>query len=203
MWSIPIYGISIRAKRKAAFLKRIGTLKQHVKAIVGVNGASLKPQHSCAPKIKLKRGQIGCFCSHRQIWKQIIKARHRYASVFEDDVQFKSGFIKKTLNAVRYVSKHYPAWDVIYLGRNYKNRHNKASIGPSLVVAGASWGMFGYLISLRGVKKLLAHSSVQKFTAPCDVLLSKLGLAGYLNSYAISPCICQYLTLGSDTRNIK
>jgi len=203
MWSIPIYGISIRPKRKANFLKRIGTLRRHVKVVLGVNGATLKPRHSCAPGVTLTRGQIGCFCSHRQIWKKILKAGHRYACIFEDDVSFRPGFVQRTLQAVTYLSKHKPQWDVIYLGRNPKNRHNKGSAGPGLVVSGESWGMFAYLVSRRGVRKLLAHAKVQKFTCPCDVLLSNLGLQGHLNCYALTPCVCGYQRLGSDTRGIK
>uniref|UniRef100_A0A6C0BQN9 Glycosyl transferase family 25 domain-containing protein n=1 Tax=viral metagenome TaxID=1070528 RepID=A0A6C0BQN9_9ZZZZ len=203
MWKYPIYGISIRKDRKERFLKRLGTLRKYVKGIHGVNGITLKPRQGCAPGCKLRRGQIGCFFSHRQIWRRMLAANHPIACVFEDDVTFYAHFPQRVIQAIKYLNRHQPKWDVLYLGRNYKKRKNLKKVGPGLVVPGYSWGMFAYIISHRGARKLLKHKHTQQLRVPCDVLLANLGLQGYLNNFALFPCACGYLTLGSDTNRIR
>ena len=40
----------------------------------------------------LKRGEVGCFMSHYNVWKDVVDKGHRKVVVFEDDIRFEPYF---------------------------------------------------------------------------------------------------------------
>lgn len=184
---LPVFGISISDRRRQQCEQRIQVHKWF-----GVDGRTLESHP------KLTRGEVGCFMSHRQIWEYMYTENIQTALIIEDDVQFYPGWQIRTERALERL-KDQP-WDMLYVGRNYRKRLNKAFFCRGIARPGPSWGMFGYILHLRGAKKLLAAPEVQHIQTPCDVLLPELK---DLEVYALHPCACTYLTLGSDTQGIK
>ena len=46
----------------------------------------------------LKRGEVGCFMSHYNVWKDVVDKGHHKVVVFEDDIRFEPYFRYETLN---------------------------------------------------------------------------------------------------------
>lgn len=183
---LPVYGISISERRRQQCEERIKVSKWF-----GVNGRTL-PKHP-----HLKRGQVGCFMSHKQIWEYMCIENIQTALIIEDDVKFYPGWKSRTERALERLQNE--PWDMLYLGRNHRLRPNKAFLCRGIARPGPSWGMFAYVLHLRGAQKLLAAPQVQNIQAPCDVLLPQLQ---DFEQYALHPCSCTFLSLGSDTRGI-
>lgn len=70
---------------------------------------------------KLSRGEVGAFCSHVRIWKDIVEQGHPYAVVFEDDVQFVDNFREKFTDQFEWICNNLGDWDIIYLGGRQLN----------------------------------------------------------------------------------
>lgn len=62
------------------------------------------------PRLK---GEIGCACSHKKIWEEIIKNKYKNTLVFEDDIMFSPNFEKYLNRALSNVPKDY---NYLYLG---------------------------------------------------------------------------------------
>lgn len=66
---------------------------------------------------KLTRGEIGCFLTHRDIWKYIVDNNISYAVILEDDVILDFDLIKKISKGLKKIIPD--NWDFLYLDRNY------------------------------------------------------------------------------------
>ncbi len=132
-------------------------------------------------------GEIGCACSHREIWKQIASGKMNEAIVFEDDVIFEPYFKE---NLQKYMQDLPADWDIAFLGvgrRNNKYGHfvcvgeifrdfdevpnhpNVAKIQPTNL----SYGMYGYIINAKGARKLLELTDKSAF--PIDDIVYQQG----------------------------
>ncbi len=73
-------------------------------------------------------GEIGIYCSHYEIFNQVIEKNLKYAVVFEDDVVISKGFkdylarITKALDSMKDVDILYLANAVGYIGEKYPNK---------------------------------------------------------------------------------
>lgn len=145
-------------------------------------------------KKQFSLGEIGVTCSHREIWKEMIKNNYDKVMVFEDDVIFDKDFKK---NLAEYVADLPDDWDIAFLGvglgRSYKygysvcvgevfrdidnveNHPHVAKIQPTNLV----YGMYGYIINQKGAKKLLELTDFSKYPIDNIVFLN----AGKLNEY--------------------
>ncbi len=68
-------------------------------------------------------GEIGCACSHREIWKQVASGKLNTVIVFEDDVILQPKFREDLQEYIRDLP---PDWDIAFLGcgrRNNKYGH--------------------------------------------------------------------------------
>ena len=61
---------------------------------------------------QLTKGAIGCYLSHINTWKKILKSGEEYAFVFEDDAYIPKDFGYK----VKRLLKHAPDFDIMLLG---------------------------------------------------------------------------------------
>ncbi|XVN40439.1 MAG: glycosyltransferase family 25 protein [Rickettsia endosymbiont of Argas persicus] len=60
----------------------------------------------------LTAGELGCYCSHREIWFKMVKENIPYALIVEDDIMLNNNFYNKFLT----VLNHLPLdWDLTYL----------------------------------------------------------------------------------------
>lgn len=100
-------------------------------------------------------GEIGCFMSHYNIWKDMIENQHRTVLIFEDDIRFEPYFRAKVaslLSEVRHLE-----WDLIYLGRKRLSSSGEPFVrgSTSLVHVGYTYWTLCYAITLEGARKLV------------------------------------------------
>ncbi len=69
-------------------------------------------------------GEVGCYCSMRRVWKDIIDNNYRYSLIFEDDTRINKRDLKTFKSQIKALIENAPLdWDVIYL--HLHNRHDK------------------------------------------------------------------------------
>uniref|UniRef100_A0A8B9HTU2 Collagen beta(1-O)galactosyltransferase 2 n=1 Tax=Astyanax mexicanus TaxID=7994 RepID=A0A8B9HTU2_ASTMX len=119
----------------------------------------------------LTRGEIGCFLSHFNIWKEV--KQQKQVLVLEDDVRFELNF-KTRLNTIMEDAKHaHLSWDLIYVGRKrlqVKSPERWVKGVKNLIHPDYSYWTLGYALSLEGAKKLLDAQPLSKML-PVDEFL--------------------------------
>ncbi|XP_064454074.1 procollagen galactosyltransferase 1 isoform X3 [Mirounga angustirostris] len=126
----------------------------------------------------LTKGELGCFLSHYNIWKegilpQVVDRGLRKSLVFEDDLRFEIFFKRRLLNLMRDVEQESLDWDLIYVGRKRMQVEHPEKAVPrvrNLVEADYSYWTLAYVISLQGARKLLAAQPLSKML-PVDEFL--------------------------------
>ncbi len=120
----------------------------------------------------LTYGEIGCFMSHYNVWKDVIQSNHQEVLVFEDDVRFEP-FFKQKLSAVRQELVHLALdWDLIFLGRKILANMAEEWVDQSqwLVHVNYTYWTLGYMLTNRGAQKLLNEEPLGKMV-PVDEYL--------------------------------
>ena len=117
-------------------------------------------------------GEIGCFLSHYFIWERVVRENLSTVIVLEDDIRFMAGFrgnLKAMLEEVDSLSLN---WDLIYLGRKRLFKGGEPFVkGARLILQPAyTYWTVGYMVSLRGAKKLLAQDPLKKILAVDEYL---------------------------------
>lgn len=115
----------------------------------------------------LTKGEIGCYLSHRKVWKKIVDEKLDFALVLEDD--FVSG--ESISGLIDEVSQIHQPWDCIKLTEHPIKRkviYSEQVVQSALItynkVPAKTCAQF---ISYAGAQKLLAAS--EKFGRPVDV----------------------------------
>ncbi|KAI1729339.1 glycosyltransferase family 25 (LPS biosynthesis protein) domain-containing protein [Ditylenchus destructor] len=119
-------------------------------------------------KRPMKRGEIGCFLSHYQIWKEIVDNGLERVIVFEDDVRFTENATIVLRGTVEDMMKTQKSWDFIYLGRKKMTAPGDEFYVPGhqfLSTVSYSYWTLGYAISLSGAQKLLQSKPLEKLMA--------------------------------------
>lgn len=117
-------------------------------------------------------GEIGCFLSHYYIWKDVLEKKYSAVVVFEDDLRFEPYFRTKLRNIMEEVAIKVPDWDLIYLGRKRLNVKDEAYVQGSKTLAWPSYSYWtlSYILSYKGVEKLMAQEPLKKMI-PVDEYL--------------------------------
>lgn len=129
-------------------------------------------------------GALGCECSHREVWNDIIKNNIKYALILEDDAVFIDDFLFKLEGLL----KNAPIqWDIIYLNlrevgsKKFSRFINNKTISKAeknnLLLSSTT----AYILNLNGAKQALANS--QNLSSPVDTYLSILVNKGVLTAY--------------------
>ncbi|XP_031418543.1 procollagen galactosyltransferase 1 [Clupea harengus] len=121
----------------------------------------------------LTKGELGCFLSHYNIWKEIVDRGLKTSLVIEDDLRFEVFFKRRLQNIMQEVESQGLEWDLIYIGRKRMQvDHSEKSVPNihNLVEADYSYWTLGYMMSLNGAKKLLAVKPLTKML-PVDEFL--------------------------------
>ncbi|XP_077504637.1 glycosyltransferase 25 family member-like [Amblyomma americanum] len=115
-------------------------------------------------------GEIGCFMSHYNIWKDMIENQHRIAIIFEDDIRFEPYFRTKVAELLAEV-RHFD-WDLIYLGRKRLSGSNEPFVAGSsrLVHVDYSYWTLCYALTLAGARKLVEADPLPRMV-PVDEYL--------------------------------
>lgn len=128
---------------------------------------------------KLSDGQIGCFCSHINLWEKII-LDNEPAYIFEDDV-----LLVDTLETLLIP---YDA-DILFMGHcaETKGTHFYSNVYKSITPRCTH----GYFISPNGAKKILDSLENEKplYVLPVDEYLADLIRRNKIVSYSLHPTI--------------
>ncbi|XP_034469460.1 procollagen galactosyltransferase 2-like [Hippoglossus hippoglossus] len=121
----------------------------------------------------LTRGEIGCFLSHYNIWKQVVQQKLQHVLLLEDDVRFEARFRSRLEAIMDNVMTVGLDWDLIYVGRKrlqVKEPESWVKGVSNLVHPGYSYWTLGYVLSLQGAQKLLQAKPLHKML-PVDEFL--------------------------------
>ena len=116
---------------------------------------------------KCSEGQLGCFLSHFQLWKYIIKSNLDLAIILEDDVKIYSNF-NKTIDTIY---ENLPVkFDYVHLFIHPDKQNIQYLEGKDgdIIPAEDNFGTVAYIISLRGAKRLVKLVELLKIQAPVD-----------------------------------
>ncbi|XP_076142678.1 procollagen galactosyltransferase 1 [Alosa pseudoharengus] len=175
-----------RKDRRDRMLRTLYEQELTCKVINAVDGKALNTSQVDALGIKmlpgysdpyhgrpLTKGELGCFLSHYNIWKEIVDRGLRSSLVIEDDLRFEVFFKRRLQNIMEEVESQGLKWDLIYIGRKRMQVDHQEKSVPNirnLVVADYSYWTLGYMMSLSGAKKLLAADPLTKML-PVDEFL--------------------------------
>ena len=142
-------------------------------------------------------GEIGCACSHIEIWRKVANRETDIAIIFEDDVILEKDFKKKMYKFLNDLPKD---WDMAFLGvGRRRDKYGKypcigdifrdldnvvdhpytAKIQPTNRV----YGMYGYVINRKGAIKLLKLVKTLDFPID-DVVFQQGGVdTNYIKAY--------------------
>ncbi|XP_062891934.1 procollagen galactosyltransferase 1-like [Mobula hypostoma] len=137
----------------------------------------------------LTKGELGCFLSHYNIWKEIVDRGLQKSVLFEDDLRFEIFFKRRLKYLMKEVEKAKLDWDLIYIGRKRMqvDHPEKAVSGVrNLVVADYSYWTLGYVLSLKGAKKLIDSKPFDKML-PVDeflpIMYNKHPISKYMDHF--------------------
>ena len=126
-------------------------------------------------------GAIGCYLSHVNLWKEIIKNNIKNAIIFEDDAivsNIEYNYLIKRLNLLP------NDWD-IYLLNNPKYCYEKIKVKNkrNLYKVKRFFLLHAYIININACKKLIHSGSLFPINQQIDHHLSELALINKLNIY--------------------
>lgn len=199
---LKIYGITIRAARLRAFTDRMHPLEFTI--VDGVNGERLNSKeleqdgiYKALPYLKLSRGTVGCYLSHRSVWLKIAEGEDEFALVLEDDANFGPQNVKQVKKLVEEVREFDHHWGVLIIGQQTKQGLRDRKAPKGMFVPSPSFGLHAYVLSKRGAVALLSGSLPIKDSV--DIHVTSTLMKG---RYATFKNVCETLNFGSDVNNI-
>ncbi|XP_065312553.1 procollagen galactosyltransferase 1-like [Gordionus sp. m RMFG-2023] len=175
-----VYMINLekRPERRERMLNCFDELGLDVTLINGIDGNKLNdsflktqnitmlgnykdPYHKRA----LTLGEIGCFLSHYQIWREVLARDYRKVLVFEDDIRFEKDFRTKVEALMKEPERLKMNWDLIYFGRKRlvpPEREKYIKDSDILVWPDYSYWTLSYALSHTGAQKLSHCSTSSK-----------------------------------------
>ncbi|XP_033927849.1 procollagen galactosyltransferase 1 isoform X2 [Melopsittacus undulatus] len=175
-----------RSERRARMLRTLWEQEISCKLVEAVDGKAMNSSEVEALGIRmlpgyrdpyhgrpLTKGELGCFLSHYRVWQEILARGLGKSVVFEDDLRFEIFFKRRLMTLMQELEAEGIPWDLIYIGRKRMQveRPEKAVPGVrNLVEADYSYWTLGYVLSLRGARKLLAAEPLAKML-PVDEFL--------------------------------
>lgn len=194
----PVYVINLDCAedRMLSMDQQLSAIDVNYERIPAIKGNSLTEteiniEYSAALNKKyfradLSLGEIGCYISHKNVWRKMVAENIEFAVILEDDMIIENNFIK--LFSLTETLKKY---DLIKLADNRNHQPKKITkleqpfelINFTKIPNCAT----GYTISLAGAKKLLSR---ELFYRPVDIdmqFCQELGLSVYgLRPYPIN-----------------
>lgn len=200
------YVITIRPQRYSNFVTRVGQWSTEIQKINGVNGHNLNILHLGEiyniTSINMKRGRMGCFISHRNVWKQIINEKNKISFILEDDVNlvYSNLHSEKLKETFEILSNKTDDWDIAYLCHFPRGIPQKSKLGEKFEKT-TSWHVLcGYAITLKGAEILYKNSIHLK--SAVDVYIGSLAKKMLIQAVKLKSPICNVKYVGSDTEGI-
>jgi glycosyl transferase, family 25 len=141
---------------------------------------------------KLSPSEVGCFLSHYTLWKRILKNNSQNDNVtiiFEDDITtYGSSNIKEMI--VNATEKLKGKYDILYLGKclDRCSKYEKTEV-PNVYKTFFASCNHAYIISKKGIMKILDYISKNKLPKAFDCVLVDLMDKGYIDAYTFHPSI--------------
>ncbi|THD24705.1 Procollagen galactosyltransferase [Fasciola hepatica] len=170
-----------RRMKTEYFLDQLGVAAQHVVAVDGkeldldnmkeMGVEQLKGYADPYHKRSLKFGEIGCFLSHYNLWKEMVERGFQRILILEDDVRFAPGFVRNLAEVIREADLHKPEWELLYIGRKRMSKNETRVPGTQkLAYPDYTYWTLGYLLKQSGAEKLLAQNPLKKMVAVDEFL---------------------------------
>ena len=150
-----------------------------------VEMTGIRPSHDF-----LTRGMVGCYKSHYKAFEEIVVSNKPYGLIFEDDAEI-SNDIYDRLSGLEFP----PSWDVILLGN--VERIDDEPGPPGFRKVNYFMGLQGYLISQRGVQKMLSYKNTP-INLQIDAFMSKLIKDGELEVFITEQLLVGQGGFGTD-----
>ncbi|XP_045784929.1 glycosyltransferase 25 family member [Maniola jurtina] len=170
-----------RVERRKLMELSFQELGMEVETVKAVNGRTLNPEDLRELNVRLmpeyedpyhkrpiKAGEIGCFLSHYNVWNKIVENGYELSMILEDDVRFVPYFRLRFSGLLREVSGH--DYDLLYLGRKILLDSAERPVTAHTTKPLYSYWTLGYLLTLRGARKLLEANPLQN-VLPVDEYL--------------------------------
>jgi len=127
---------------------------------------------------ELTRGGVGCWVSHAALWRKILESDKEYALIFEDDC-IMSRNLEASMKDIRVPED----WDIVLLG-HICNDCTEMECAPTLRVT-RFFGLHCYMVSRRGLLKILANPKMLRIEKQIDSVLSDMARDEELVIYAL------------------
>lgn len=188
--------ISIRPARWIAMRKRFGPWARYITRFAGTNG------HARRLRGTQSAGQLGCYDSHVRVWRRIAAGGGtRPTLVFEDDVAlwYDEQISRRFQHLIRALRTVGP-WDICYVCNKTKPGFATLTVGIGRALP---WnGLYGYLLTPTGAKKLLRHATPPR--SAVDIFVAKEVASGRVRGVRADPGFGFVVPVRSDTlRNPK
>ena len=180
--NMPIYVINLksRPKRKERAEKELNKYNINYTFIEAVDGSKLNRTElennnicKCNGSYReLRKGEIGCYLSHLDCWKNILETKKDYGLVLEDDVVLVDDFDNKFNEMFENVKDK--EWDIICLGRRCQQYFKNCAVGNSVSESTyypetLGYGTYAYIIKASTIEKLL--KTTYPIMKPIDVVI--------------------------------
>ena len=160
---------------------------------------------------KLRKGELGCFISHFEIWKYMIENDIQESIVYEDDAHFSENYKEKLENVLSNLPDDY---HLVYLGGRFQPNHITSpairindticshDISKKWVGTAHDRTTHAYLISIK-LAKLFVDDVLNNFDGktPVDHYMTRFLERNNFPIYSSQPLICYSPRFGdSDIR---
>lgn len=131
--------------------------------------------------VPLTVGAIGCALSHRNIWNIIANDDNiNSALILEDDIDIDNEYHTKLQTYIPYIPDDF---EILFIGYHPTSiEHNKVSVNNLLLKCNKVFGLFGYILTKKGAKKLL---NIFPISYQIDTEMSKAYTD--MNAYIVKP----------------
>lgn len=140
-----------------------------------------------------ERLRFGCYMSHVTLWRRLLEADTPYLVIFEDDVVISAEFAVEVTARVQRLPDD---WDLFYLNGCFRHLGPVFDVGIRQSQGGLC--THGYLISVKGAKKLLARAVLHSDKA-IDHVLDHETIMGNMHAFHAEPTLVRPLTTKKST----
>ncbi|MCW5139931.1 glycosyltransferase family 25 protein [Burkholderia cenocepacia] len=106
----------------------------------------------------LSPGELGCYLSHRAVWRQLVESGSNACCIMEDDVALLDGF--KSATEELYATREH--WDMVrlmWLNRREQTEYAHLSSGTKLMWMESPVGLQCYMITREAAEAMLDYTS--------------------------------------------
>jgi GR25 family glycosyltransferase involved in LPS biosynthesis len=126
-------------------------------------------------------GAIGCYLSHINTWKEIIKNNRQNALIFEDDAKVSNILYNDLIKRLHSLPKD---WDIyLLINPDFCYRKDKVKNYRNLFKVNRFFLLHAYIININSCKKIIENGNLFPINQQIDHHLSELALINKLNIY--------------------